>query len=677
MPTERNVAAQVAALRGESDLLVAFAGNPNVGKSSVFNRLTGLSVATANYPGKTVALNLGQTILDGLRIGLLDLPGCYSLGAVSEDQWVARQALLETRADAVVAVVDATNLARNLYLVLQLQDLGLPVVVALNLLDEARRSGSQTDLAKLSDLLAGPVVGTVAVSGEGIEPLLRAAVALARDTGRPRTAPAYGRDVSDAISDVADSLDAVCGELPYRLSQRAVAVLLLEADTGIAHAVGALAQGASALARSQEVSNVVEAAHGEPMPIRLARERHGLAGAIASQVQSFEDRRARPIERLWRYTTHPVAGIPLLLFVLAAVFAVLFYVGALLSGLISHFWGAVVSPPVQSLVFAVFGDGALGRTLLWGPDAGLASALSVAVPYVLVFYIILGLLEDTGYLGSAAFLADRAMHRLGLHSQALIPLVAGAGCSVPAIIGTRVLASKRERFIAGTLISLIPCSARTAVILGSVSLYVGWQAALVVFGVVIGVAALVGVGLNRVLPGASAGLVMEVFPFRRPSLRSIARKTWVRFREFLYIAAPIVFVGSLVLGALYETGLVWSLSAPLAPVVEGWLGLPPVAGLALIFAVLRKELALQLLIAFAVVLYGRAGDNLLHFMSPSQIVTYALVNTLYIPCAASLPVLARELGWRRTALIVALTLTIALLIGAASYRVSGLLGWGA
>lgn len=226
----------------------------------------------------------------------------------------------------------------------------------------------------------------------------------------------------------------------------------------------------------------------------------------------------------------------------------------------------------------------------------------------------------------------------------------------------------RERTIASALITLIPCSARTAVILGAVSLFVGWKPAVAIYIIVLTLVFFVGVGLNRIMPGSSTGLVMEMFPFRAPIISNIIKKTWYRFKDFVFVAFPIVLAGSLVLGALYETGYLWRLSSPISPVVEGWLGLPAVAGLTLIFAVLRKELALQLLVTLAVVIYGGGADNLLLFMDKTQLFVYALVNTIYIPCVATIAVLGRELGWKRAGSIMAFTITLAILIGGFAYR---------
>ncbi len=323
---------------------------------------------------------------------------------------------------------------------------------------------------------------------------------------------------------------------------------------------------------------------------------------------------------------------------------------------------------IDAAISFIAGSGATARTLNWGFDAGIMATLGVGIPYVLTFYFLLALLEDSGYLNSVAFLTDRLMHRLGLHGRAIIPLVAGAGCNVPAIIGTRVLTTQRERLVASTLITMVPCSARTAVIIGALAFVGGWQPAAAIFGIVLLLIVAVGLALNKLLPDHPGGLVMEMFPFRAPSLLSVSKKTWYRFKHFVTAAMPIVFVGSIILGAFYETGYIWKLSAPMAPVIEGWLGLPAVAGLTLLFAVLRKELALQLLVTLAVVKYGPEAKNLLKFMTGDQLFVYALVNTIYIPCVATIAILARELTWKKAFSISAFTVTLAVFVGGMAAR---------
>jgi ferrous iron transport protein B len=639
--------------RSANALVVALAGNPNVGKSTLFNRLTGSAVETANYPGMTVGLNVAAATWAGQEVQLVDLPGTYALDPVSEDQWVARHGLLDWRPDVVIAVVDATNLARNLYLVLQIVDLGPRVVIALNLIDEAHRLSLRIDPRALSQALGLPVIPTVARRGEGLDELVATAAEVATGSdglGRGRAvrySAAIEAQVADLEARLADTASAVTEGLP----PRAAALALLEGDDELTAAFG-------------PGSAIVASAERATLAVSIAAARHAAATAVAEACT--EGRASAPAaDRYWAATTSPLTGVPILLAVLASVFAFLFFVGGWLSSLLTSLWGATASPVLASAVHGLFGNGALAGTLLWGLDGGILAALAVGIPYILTFYFVLALLEDSGYMNAAAFLADRVMHLFGLHGRAVIPLMAAAGCNVPAIMGTRVLSTKRERTIACTLVVLVPCSARTAVILGSVSLFVGWQWALFVFGVLglVGVAA--GLALNRILPGEPEGLVMEMFPFRRPSLRLVAVKTWKRFGTFLWAAAPIMLIGSFALGALYETGLIWHLEWPLDPVVVGWLGLPAVAGLTLLLGVLRKELALQMLVVFAVARYGAGAYNLRTFMTAHQIVVYALVAAILVPCVATIAMLGHELGWRRAGAISAGTVATALVVGGA------------
>lgn len=638
---------------------VALVGNPNVGKSTLFNRLTGLDALTTNYPGTTVEVAVGAALVDGGRVQLLDLPGTYGLTAATEDQRITWDALLASPPDAVIAVVDATNLNRNLYLVLQLIDLGFRVAVALNLSDAALGAGLHIDADHLAGLLGVPVVATVATKGSGVRQVIAAAAAL---RGQPLIRRhRYSRDVEYAVAEVCAHLHG-----PTSLDARAAAFLFLERSRD----AGSLAAGTELGALTAASQRLVDAT-GEPAPLAIARARHALADRIVSRV-SVGPRELRG-RQAWHVATRLLTGIPLLLSVLAAIFATLFWGGSLIAGLLDASWARFASPIIRTAVTAALGRGALARTLLWGADAGLNAVLSVGIPYVLTFYLLLGFLEDTGYLNAAAVVLDRAFGGMGLTGRAAIPLVAGAGCNVPAIIGLRVLRTDRERLLAGTLITLVPCSARTAVIFGAVARFVGWSWAAALYAIVTSVILGAGWGLNRLIPGRSPALVMEIFPFRVPTARTVLRKTWVRLREFVLVAVPIVLGGSIVLGALYETGLIRLVSRPLAPIVEGWLGLPAVAGLTLLFAVLRKELALQLLVALAAAQFGPGADNLRSFMTGHQIFTYALVNTIYIPCVATIAVLGRTLGWQRAAIISSGTVTLAVLVGGIATRLLALL----
>jgi len=672
--------------------MIALAGNPNVGKSCVFNQLTGLGVVTANYPGKTVELNMGVTTYNGLKIGVVDLPGTYAIGAFSDDQWVARRGVLDGRPDVVIVVINACNLKRNLYIVLQFLELGFPLVVDLNLVDCAAKIGLKTDFEKLSHVLGVPVVPTVAVRGEGVKELVQTAIELAH--GKTKTGPCkieYSREVEGIVNRLEGAVRKYVPQVPYDLPPRAFAIQLLEGDSEFIQIVknnrgmgpekcrggqgqhhrwwGGRSDQTMVLKLASSMIRQIEDEHGEPASVRIARERHELAGTIADEVQILNSQPVLLSEKLKHYSVAPYTGIPIMISVLLGIFAFIFYVGGLASGALNALWGAYVSPFLSWLVLSLVQNTNAAGVVLWGVDAGVLAWLSVGVPYVLTFYIVLSLLEDTGYLNSVAFLADSLMHKVGLHGRAIIPILTGAGCNVPAIMGTRVLTTKRERILASTLIVLVPCSARTAVVLGAVASFVGPVYAVFVFAFEIALIGLVGFGLHRLMPGESSGLVMEMFPFRTPSAKAVVKKTWFRFKDFALVAFPIVTLGSLAMGALYETRVLWAVVNPLEPIVYGLLGLPAIVGVTLILGILRKELTLELLVALAIVQYGASARNLLVFMTPLQILIFALVVTIYIPCIATVSVLGRELGWRNALFIMIFTIALALVVGGVAYRV--------
>lgn len=659
--------------KGRPERIVALLGNPNVGKSTIFNHVTGLEVITAHYPGKTPDINISDVEIDGTTVALLDVPGTYSIEGPAEEQWVARRALLDARPDVTIVVLDTNNLSRNLTLGLEVLDLGRPVVFAANLSDEAERAGIQVDVELLSALLGAPVVRTVAVDGLGIAELMSAAL-VAADSVPELPRHRYGETFERALRALTETVSAT-GARPFALAARPASLQLVgghdDVEDELRHA------GDEGLVRvAEEARRAIAALAGEPPNTALARERHGAAGVIADRCVSVKQlERPRIEEVLLRVSTRASTGVPILVGLLAGLFAVLFFVGEWLSRGVSLIWAATFSPLIQDAVHALVGTGALAKTLLWGLDAGVEASLAIGIPYILTFYFLLGILEDSGYLNAVTFLADHVMHKLGLHGRAVIPLVAGAGCSVPAVLAVRALPRERDRFIASTLVAMVPCSARTAVILGAVGAYVGAGPALAVFGVSAVVTVGVGIVMNRMLPGTSTGMVIEMFPFRRPRLAAVWRKAWSQFREFLTVALPLVVAGSVLLGGLYETGWLAKLSAPLEPVTVGLLGLPAFAGITLLFGLLRKEFALQLLLTIAIATAGAsAGAGLRDIMSPANIIVYTLVNTLAMPCVSTVAVLGKVLGPKRAGTVMVITVGVALFVGAFVARVLPLLG---
>ena len=653
----------------QADFQIALAGNPNVGKSAIFNRLTGLNAITANYPGKTVELNVGTVNYRKHRFAIVDLPGTYGLDAVSEDQSVAKDALLFERYAVVVIVLDAANLERNLYQALQIIDLGLPVIIALNLIDYAARKGIAVDTSKLEQILGVPIIPTVAITGQGLRKLLDTIITAAAapsksPESRVKLAYTHSELVERFCETFKDSSElALARPLPARFQPR-----LIEGDAEIEATLQGTPTGRKAIELAKALRTAIELKENEPSQLFFCRERQRIAHEIAQEVTRPIKMREEAALLSRHYAVWPPTAIPLMFGVITGVFAFMFFVGGFLSDLIGRLWGTFVSPELQLAAYWILRNQIAARILLWGVDGGILAALSVGVPYVLTFYIVLAILEDTGYLGNVAYIMDSLMRKIGLHGRSVIPLIMGLGCNVPAIMATRVLTTRRERLLASTLVTLTPCSARIAVVLGAVAYLVGWQYAVAVFLIDLVVIGTIGKALNLVMPGKSEGLIMEMFPFHMPSLRSILDKTWFRFKTFVFVAFPVVTIGSIFLGAFYEFGLLNALTNISGPAFYAVLGLPPVAVIALLLGILRKELTLQLLVALAVMQYGASAHNLTVFMSPAQLFVFAVIVTLYFPCVATMSVLKREMGWKSTAAIMTGDIGIALTIGGALFH---------
>jgi ferrous iron transport protein B len=399
--------------------------------------------------------------------------------------------------------------------------------------------------------------------------------------------------------------------------------------------------------------------------------RWDVAATWAGRVERRTDVPATPADRIAIWTTSVWPGLPLFIAITLSVFVVMLAVGGTLSTILSGAWDRSVTPGLTSAVDGLAPGNPVVEGIAWGLNGGVVALLTVGIPYILTFYILLAGLEDSGYLTSTAVLTDRLFNALGLPGRAAIPLLAATGCNVPAIYGTRVLARRRERLLGAFLITLVPCSAGSAVVVAALAPFAGPLVALAAFVLIGAITVAAGFTANALVPGRQPELVLELAPLRRPILRQVWRKAWFRFADFARTAAPIMLGGSVILGLLYEGGLIWPAARVLDPVVVGWLGLPSVAGLAMVFGFLRKELALQLLVALAVVHFGPAAASLNSFMTPGQLFVFAITTAVSVPCAATLAALRGEFGWRPTLAMCATTLAIALLAGGLLARLLG------
>jgi ferrous iron transport protein B len=555
-------------------------GNPNVGKSVVFSRLTGVRVIASNYPGTTVSYTRGFMKLGGERVEVIDVPGTYTLEPTTEAEEIALRML--GTGDTVINVVNATNLERNLYLTLQLLERNVPIVVALNMWDDTEHRGIHIDLDKLRQLLGVPIIPTVAITGQGIKDLVES--------------------------------------IPK--------------------------------ATSPEV------------PPRSRDERWAIIGNIIDQVQHITHRHHTWLERMEDASAKPLGGIILAIVVLGGSFLVVRVIGeSLISYVLDPLFNKLWAPVILRLSSFLEGSGFLHNILIGkiiGGEVnfiesfgllttGLYVPFAMVVPYIIPFYLVLGLLEDAGYLPRLAVLMDTIMHRMGLHGYAIIPTLLGLGCNVPAILATRILESKRERFIAATLISIaIPCAALQAMIFGLVGER-GWQYVAIVYGTLFAVWIILGIILNHAIKGFSPELLVEIPPYRLPSWRAVLQKLWMRVYGFLVEAIPIILGAVAVINILYAVGIFNAVANFTAPVVTGFLGLPKEAVSALAVGFLRKDVALGMLAPLA--------------LSTKQLITGSVVLAMFFPCIATFVVLLRELGVINMLKSVGIMITTALLVG--------------
>jgi ferrous iron transport protein B len=644
-------------------ITIALAGNANVGKSSIFNRLTGLSQHVGNWPGKTVEKAEGTLYFRGHKIKVIDLPGAYSLSPYSVEEVIVRDYLLSREADVVVDVVDASALERNLYLTLQLVELRAPLVIALNQVDVAEKRGIAIDHEKLSEILGVKVVPTVAVTGEGLNELLRATVeALEKGeemVARPLT---YGKEVEERIKRLEVEVRRL--GLSERYPPRWVSIKLLERDPLVAELISKCEGGSKVLELADELARELEEMHGEPSPIIIASERYSKISEIVSRVQRVVAPPRVRWERVLDYaTTHPLLGYAILLSTIAGMLGLVFYTGSFLSELIESYVGDPLAEAARALLLSGLSAEAV-EIVVDGLVAGFVAGLVVVLPYVVPFYAVLSILEDSGYLARVAYLTDNLMHRIGLHGKAVLPMLLGFGCNVPACVGCRILETHRERLLCGLAVVFVPCAARTIVILGAVGRYLGVLPALSIYLLVFLTMLLVVRLAYKVAPGEPMDLIMEMPAYRRPSLRVTALKTWSKTKSFIVVAFPIIIAASAALEVLNAMGLTELLVPAMAPLTIGLLGLPAETAIPLIFGFLRKELAL-------VMLAEALGTwEFLQAMTPAQLYTFALVTSIYIPCVATLAALVREFGWKRAVLVAIATLAAAIVVGALAYALA-------
>ncbi len=564
---------------------ILLVGNPNVGKSAIFSRLTGVNVIASNYPGTTVEYTKGYMRINNEKVAVIDIPGIYTLEATSEAERIAVKMLekeINDENDIIVNIIDSTNLERNLSLTLQLIKLRVPLIVCLNFWDETKHTGIQIDVDKLEEILGVPVIPTCGITGEGIK------------------------------------------QLHSRISEAKTSSFEFEEE-----------------------------------------EKWLKIGEIVENVQTLTHRHHTFWERLGDASIKPITGFPIAIAILLLSFYIIRTVGESLIGyvfepLFEKLWSPLIlklssllgsTGFVHNVLIGKLVDGEIDFVESMGLlTTGLFVPIAMVLPYIVAFYLVLSFLEDSGYLPRLGVLVDSFMHKLGLHGLSIISMLLGVGCNVPGALGTRILESKRERFIASTIMAIaIPCMAQIAMIIGLVGQYGAYGLSLV-FGTLFIVWIVLGIILNLTLKGESPEIFVEIPPYRFPYLKALLKKVWMRIIMFVKEAVPYVLIGVFIINILYALHVFEFIGNIASPIVKGILGLPKEAVGALIIGFLRKDVAVGMLVPLQ--------------LTMKQMVIASVVLTMYFPCIATFAILIKELGVKKMIQAAIIMIISSLTVGA-------------
>ena len=611
---------------------VALVGNPNVGKSVLFNALTGAYVTVSNYPGTSVEVSRGSAAIDGQQWEVIDTPGMYSIHTITEEERVAREILLHETPDVVIHVLDARNLERMLAMTIQLIEAGLPVILVVNIMDEAERMGLTIDLKLLQQKLGIPVIGAATARKRGIDEIRSAMNAYRCPCDQQKFE--YSRLLERDIKEVAGLME---GE--YILSCRALALLLLQQDEEIADIVRRH-EGDGYAPLSEKVREIAFDRR-ESFHLDLSLERNEMVRQLVNGVFTAPAKRVvTGAERLSRLAVQPLTGVPMLLIVLyfgLYQFVGVFGAGTLVDFLEKKLFVEMFNPWITDLVKSLI-PWEIIQELFVGEygiiTLGIRYAVGIILPIVATFFIFFSFLEDTGYFPRLALLVDRIFKHFGLTGRAVIPMVLGFGCDTMATMVTRTLETTRERIIATILLSLtIPCSAQLGVILSLLSKFPGalavWSGCLVLLFIVVGLLS------AKILPGEAPMFYMELPPMRLPQFGNVITKTYTRMQWYFMEILPLFVLASVLLWLGKITGFFEKMVNAMTPVMAS-IGLPKETAVSFIFGFFRRD-------------YGAAGLYELQskgLMDARQLTVAAVTLTLFIPCVAQFLIMKKERGWK-------------------------------
>ena len=629
---------------------IILVGNPNVGKSVLFNALTGSYTAVSNYPGTSVEVLSGSAIIQDEKFEVLDTPGMYSLMPITEEERVGRDILFKQKADIVVHVIDARNIERMLPMTLQLIEAGLPVILAVNILDEAERIGMKIDIFQLEQKLGIPVVGSAFARKRGFDELCLA-IASYKDSPAP-VVFSYAADVERDIDRVASKLTG-----DYVVSARAVALLLLQKDEEVSSRVAETESVNHYTVDTEARAVMFERRTDLHLTISLARKK--ICNEILAEIVSQDEKRRGSFgDKLSNFSMNPWTGIPLLILVLYLVlyeFVGGFGAGTLVDLIEGEMFEGWLIPWVEQLghnylPWYWLQELVIGEYGLF--TLGVRYAVAIILPIVATFFLAFSMIEDSGYFPRLALLVDRAFKRFGMSGRAVIPIVLGLGCDTMAVMVTRTLETVRERIIATMLLTLtIPCSAQLGVIMGLLSEVPGalaiWVTCISLLFVIVGLLA------DKIMPGEEAVFYMELPPLRLPQLSNVLAKTFSRMHWYFLEIFPLFMIASVILWAGKMSGALKGLIALLEPVMQ-LLGLPTNTAAVFVLGFFRRDFG-------AAGLYDMQSSGML---SPTQLTVAAVTLTLFVPCIAQFLMMKKERGWKLSLIIFVFVTLVAFFVGA-------------
>lgn len=634
------------------ELVIALAGQPNCGKSTIFNAVAGFKVNTGNFSGTTVTFTETKVLLGGRTFRLIDLPGTYSISTHDIAEKVARDYLLSGTVDVIINVLDSSILARSLELTIQLIEMNVPMVIALNMYDEALKKGVEIDVSALSSLTGVEAYPVVAVQGSGVQELFGAAFRVAQGDFR-HVKPVYDKDVEECIARIASRYPAVLRE-NWKIDERFVIIRLLEMDEEFEQR--AAEADKAFMEYVAENRRFLAEVHGWPEAGVFASHRHAIVLDLFEKIAVVKSRTKPSLgEQIDRFIINPAGGLATITGLIFLMFFVSFQIGDFISGLLEG--------PLQALGLKFQGiAGGYTGLILTGVYEGFTAGVGIVLPYLIPLLILLSLLEDTGLLPRIAFMVDGLLHRFGLHGKSVVPIILGYGCNVPAIMAARNLEYERDRVLTMLIVPFISCSARTVIIFALAGKYLGATYTTIIYLGNIAVALAVSFALSRLTVDDSPGIIMDVPPLRRPYLHIIFKKVWARLVEFMVFAWPVIAISSIAMVFLSHVGVDGIINWVLSPITSGILDLPKELGITLFFGIFRKELTLIML---------NSALNTLDVSSVltlNQILVLVVFTVLYIPCIATISTLWKEGGWKVAVYSMALNTTVAIVVaGAVAY----------